>query len=202
MENDLTNSTVLNGIKEDNCLLGNVPKTVEVSVIGICMGATTQFEIDGMTGLTNVCMLHPKQPAVVTLGNENSIGPLNYEGFYRQLGLDGLIIKDNTTTISNKKVCEIVLGEFCKTFNCGNGNGNLAIQVERLNKNFYDLGKHLKSIYPQCYRTFEDFRDEYLEELNARFSRNSSKALSENTEEKKTIIPQEQVQLAASNANA
>lgn len=81
--------------KNLSSFFGNVPVPMELTFMGLCLGAPMQYRKNNV-GLDEVCMLIPQKkgglrPVVVTLGNGDSVANGARIAIFHEFGLDKII---------------------------------------------------------------------------------------------------------------
>lgn len=170
----------MNQINEKNLtsFFGSVPAPMELSFLGLCLGAPMDYDVDKNTGLKRVSMLIPQegkvaQPIIVTLGKDDCIAPGARSAIYHACHLDNIInnIGDPFSQISER---------FLRKFDMGSSNNYVTT--------FYDpkyakLREEIVKYYPEDVNALDSAKEKYVGILNNAFS--VSKA---NDDKKKQIM--------------
>lgn len=163
---------------------GNVPTPMELSFLGLALGAPMQYRTDKNTGLDEVCMLVPQksggvQPVIVTLGNSDSIANGARSAIYHSFNLDTIINESKV----DKKNCELLSQKFTAiASNMGPSNDYVKKFLEPKSA---ELREKLIKYYPEQISDFDAVLDSYKAAFANAFG--STNVAAENDDKKKQI---------------
>ncbi len=169
----------MSGINEKNLtsFFGSVPAPMELSFLGLCLGAPMDYDVDKNTGLKKVSMLIPQegkmfQPVVVTLGKDDCIAAGARSAIYHACHLDNIIngIGDPYAELSDR---------FVRKIDMGSNNNYITTFFE---PKYAKLREEIVRHYPEDVSTLDAAKDKYVSVLTSAFSSNK-----ENDDKKKQI---------------
>lgn len=144
----------MNQINENNLtsFFGSVPVPMEVSFVGVCLGAPIQYRKDKNTGLDEICMMVPQkngtvQPVMLTLGNADSIANGNRSAVYHACGIDKLL-----SEATNSAGCEMLSERFAAVANMGPTNDYIKKFFE---PKIAELREKLIRYYPESIKDYD-----------------------------------------------
>ena len=167
--------------KNVTSFFGNVPRTLEMSFLGLILSPVDFKTASFAGGRTMICskIEHDgyQQPIMVTLGNENSVAPNNREAIYKSLHLTNILegVGDPYKEIADK---------FSRMASKMGKNNNYAGMIEARFKKYREL---VKNVYPEELSALDNAKENYISALKAVFEQEQSKG--ENDSKKKTIAP-------------
>ena len=155
-----------NHINEKNLtsFVGAVPAPMEMSMLGLFLGAPIQYKVDKNTGLDEVCLLVPHrsgniQPVVVTLGRNDSVAPGARTALYHACGLD------HVANGSNEPIKSIV-DRFTSVFNMSSKNDYISRIYE---PKATVLREKLMKQYPENIKEFDSASEQFISEFQFSF---------------------------------
>lgn len=173
-----------NHINEKNLtsFVGTVPAPMEMSMLGLFLGAPIQYKIDKNTGLDEVCMLVPQrsgnvQPVVVTLGRNDSVAPGARVALYHACGLDHI------ANGSNEPFKDFV-ERFSSVFNMSSKNDYISRIYE---PKATVLREKLLKQYPENVKDFDAASEQFIAELAQSYNAKNSEKAAEDASKKKQI---------------
>lgn len=156
--------------KNITSFFGNVPKPMELTYVGLCLGAPMQYRTDKNTGLDEVCMLVPKtqgiQPVMVTLGKEESVANGMRSAIYHSCGIDKLLNGEGNT-------CKLLAEKFAATTSMGPNNDYISKIYE---PKASELREKLLRQYPENIKDFDNAVEQYKIHFANVFASSNKKA--------------------------
>lgn len=179
----------MKNINEKNLssFFGNVPVPMELTFVGLCLGAPMQYRKNNV-GLDEVCMLVPQKnggtrPVLVTLGNNESVANGARSAIFHEFGLDKII--SNTSVNEYQLFAE----KFSNVFDMNQNNDYLNTIFERKRT---ELKEVLKRYYPENIKDFDNaverFKEEYMNAMGQ--NKDGQNKTDENDSKKKQITEQ------------
>ncbi len=155
--------------KNVTSFFNNVPVSIELPFLGLCLGAPIAYETDANTGLKNVSMLIPQggktvQPVIVTIGKEDCIAPNARTSIYKACHLEDVLnnVGDPLTHISERFISKCNMNannDYIKTF---------------YGPKFAILREEVVKRYPEEVSTLDNVKEAYVSILNKAFSSGKS----------------------------